>query len=133
MKERIFIFAFLVFLVSCKKELPEILQSKIKSCELAYEYGKENDSVIIHLQNNEIDKLSKDSIQKLIFNADRNRARYAETEKELEEMLKINPEYSNYDEYKAMKKPYYLKDSKKYFETISYLDNKMFESSKIEF
>lgn len=133
MKERIFIVSFLVLLVSCKKELPEILRSKINCCELAYECGKENDSLIIHLQNNEIDKLSKDSIQKLIFNADRNRARYTETEKELEEMLKINPEYSNYDEYKAMKKPYYLADSKKYFETISYLDNKMFESSKIEF
>jgi hypothetical protein len=48
-----------------------------------------------------------DTISKLIGVLEINRDMEENNEKELKELLKINPEYSDYDEVKNMKKSYY--------------------------
>ena len=117
----------LLSIVSCKKELPDNIKSKIDTCEVYYELGKENDSIIISMSKNDIDKLKKEDIEEILRRQEMSSETYKRSEEELDEILKYNPEYSNYDEVKSMKKPYSYKNLIKYYENISYLDTKLYD------
>jgi hypothetical protein len=117
----------LLSIVSCKKELPDNITSKIDTCEVYYELGKENDSIIISMSKNDIDKLKKEDIEEILRRQEMSSETYKRSEEELDEILKYNPEYSNYDEVKNMKKPYSYKNLIKYYENISYLDTKLYD------
>jgi hypothetical protein len=114
-------------IVSCKKELPDNIKSKIDTCEFYYELGKENDSIIISMSKNDIDKLKKEDIEEILRRQEMSSKNYKSSEEELDEILKYNPEYSNYDDVKNMKKPYSYKNLIKYYENISYLDTKLYD------
>jgi hypothetical protein len=117
----------LLSIVSCKKELPDNIKSKIDTCEFYYELGKENDSIIISMSKNDIDKLKKEDIEEILRRQEMSSKNYKSSEEELDEILKYNPEYSNYDDVKNMKKPYSYKNLIKYYENISYLDTKLYD------
>jgi hypothetical protein len=93
--------------VSCKNKLPNNIESAVRSCELEYKIHRKSDSIILNHTTEEIDKMPLDTISKLIGVLEINRDMEENNEKELKELLKINPEYSDYDEVKNMKKSYY--------------------------
>lgn len=119
--------------VACKKKLPSNIESAVSSCELNYDMHRKSDSIILNLTTEEIDKLPYDTITKLNGDLDFNRNRDKSSEKELKELLTINPEYSDYDEVKNMKKSYYDENLIKSSKIKMYLDEKQYELMKKQY
>ena len=119
--------------VSCKKELPSNIKSAVIGCELSCDNRKVNDSTILNLTKKDMDTLSKKTIDDLLWFNEYYEKDYKENSEELKELLKINPEYSDYEEVKKMKEPYYHKDISKFFENRTYLDNRSYELMKSEY
>lgn len=117
----------MLVLVSCNKKLPSNIKSAVIGCELSCDSRKLDDSIIINLSKKDIDTLSLKTIEDLLRKHDVNYKDYKESSKELEELLKFNPEYSDYDEIKKIKKPYYTTNSIKYYENIMYLQDCSFK------
>lgn len=114
-------------IASCKKELPNIIKTAIFNCELQYDLNSDIDSIILNLDKSKISQLSKDSLSSLIFKQNFGDKQIKQSETELENLLRLNPEYSNYDEIKNMKTRYYNKDSKKYFDNSLFIQKKYHE------
>jgi hypothetical protein len=123
MKKIILTILIISIFASCKKELPSNIKSAVIGCELSCDRRKVNDSIIINLSNKDIDTLSKKTIEDLLWKNDLNNKDYDENSKELEELLKFNPEYSDYDEIKKIKLPYYTTNRTKYYSNIMYLQD----------
>jgi hypothetical protein len=119
--------------VSCKKKLPSNIKSAVIGCELSCDNRKVNDSTILNLTKKDMDTLSKKTIDDLLWFNEYYEKDYKENSEELKELLKINPEYSDYEEVKKMKEPYYHKDISKFFENLTYLDNRSYELMKSEY
>lgn len=123
MKKIILSILIISVFVSCNKKLPSNLKSAVVGCELSCDRRKVNDSIIINLSNKDMDTLSKKTIEDLLWKNDLNNKDYEENSKELEELLKFNPEYSDYDEIKKIKQPYYTTNRNKYYNNIMYLQD----------
>jgi hypothetical protein len=119
--------------VSCKKELPSNIKSAVIGCEMSYKIHRKMDSIILNHTKEEIDKMPLDTITKLIGDLEFNRNDEESNEKELKELLKINPEYSDYDEVKNMKKSYYDQNFLKCSKIEMYLNDKQFELMKKQY
>jgi hypothetical protein len=133
MKKIILTILILSVFVSCKKKLPSNIESAVRGCELNYKMHRNSDSIILNLTTEEIDKLPYDTITKLIGDLDFNRNMDESNEKELKELLTINPEYSDYDEIKNMKKSYYDENLIKSSKIKMYLDDKQNELMKKQY
>jgi hypothetical protein len=114
-------------IASCKKELPNIIKTAIFNCELQYDLNSDIDSIILNLDKSKISQLSEDSLSSLIFKQNFGDKQIKQSESELENLLILNPEYSDYHEIKNMKTRYYNKDSKKYFDNSLFIQKKYHE------
>jgi len=119
--------------VSCKKELPSNIKSAVIGCEMSYDRNIKSDSIILNLTTEEIDKLPLDTITKFIGDLEFNRNDEESAEKELKELLAMNPEYSDYDEVKNMKKSYYYNNIIKCSKIEIYLNEKVSELMKKQY
>jgi hypothetical protein len=117
----------LISICSCKKELPSNIKAAIFNCELQYNLNSDIDSIILNLDKAKISLLSQDSLSSLIFKQNFGDNQIKKSESELENLLKLNPEYSDCDEIKNMKTRYYDKDSKKYFDNSLFIQKKYHE------
>ena len=133
MKKIILTILIMSVFVSCKKKLPSNIKSAVIGCELSCDNRKVNDSTILNLTKKDMDTLSKKTIDDLLWFNEYYEKDYKENSEELKELLKINPEYSDYEEVKKMKEPYYHKDISKFFENRTYLDNRSYELMKSEY
>jgi hypothetical protein len=118
---------------SCKNKLPSNIESAVRSCELEYNIHRKSDSIILNHTTEEIDKMPLDTITKLIGDLEFHKNNEEGVEKELEELLKINPEYSDYDEVKNMKKSYYDDNFLKCSKIEMYLIEKQSELMKKQY
>jgi hypothetical protein len=86
----------IVSLFSCKEELPSNISTKLYFKD--YHLAKLDTmySIINSLSDDDISKLSKDSVSSLIFNYTYYADRYKEYNDELNDILKYNPEYSGH-------------------------------------
>ena len=119
--------------VSCKKKLPSNIGSTVRVGEFYYDLHRKSDSTILNLTTEEIDKLPLDTISKLIGVLEHNRDMEESNEKELKELLTINPEYSDYDEVKNMKQSYYDDNFIKSSKIKMYLEDKRIELENKQF
>jgi hypothetical protein len=133
MKKIILTILIISVFVSCKNKLPSNIESAVRGCELNYKLHRKSDSIILNLSTKEIDKLPLDTITKLIGDLEFHRNMEKSDEKELEELLKINPEYSDYDEVKNMKKSYYDDNFLKCSKIVMYLNDKQMELMKKQY
>lgn len=127
MKKTTLLALMLISICSCKKELPSNIKTAIFNCELQYNLNSDIDSIILNLDKAKISLLSQDSLSSLIFKQNFGDNQIKKSESELENLLKLNPEYSDYDEIKNMKTRYYDKDSKKYFDNSLFIQKKYHE------
>ncbi len=119
--------------ISCKKKLPSNIESAVGGCELNYDMHRKSDSIILNLTTEEIDKLPLDTITKLIGDLEFHRNMEESDEKELKELLAMNPEYSDYDKVKNMKKSYYHNNIIKCSKIEIYLNEKVSELMKKQY
>ncbi len=133
MKKIILTILIMSVFVSCKKKLPSNIKSAVIGCELNYDMHRKSDSIILNLTTEEIDKLPLDTITKLIGDLEFNRNLEEGNEKELKELLINNPEYSDYDEVKNMKKSYYHDNFLKSSKIKMYLEEKQMELIEKEY
>jgi len=93
----------LVTMVSCKDKLPENISSAVRWSEVHLNSLNEVDSVIIKLTDKDIENISVDSARSLYVRHNISYDEYNSSIKEIDELLKYNAEYSNYDELKNRK------------------------------
>lgn len=133
MKKNILSILIISVFVSCNKKLPSNIKSAVIGCELMYKINRKSDSIIFNLTTKEIDKMPLDTITKLIGDIEFHRNAEKSDEKELKELLKINPEYSDYDEVKNMRKSYYQDNFLKCSKIEMYLTDKQMELTEKEY
>lgn len=133
MKKIILILIVASSIFSCKKELPSNIKTAVFNVNYSIDNRKENDSVILNLTTKEIDTLSKKTINGLLYNNEMFEENYKESSDELKEILKINPEYSDYEEVKNIKQPNYYKNMPKFYDNIMLLENRSLELTKLEY
>jgi hypothetical protein len=133
MKKIILTILIILVFVSCKKKLPSNIESAVRGCELNYKMHRKSDSIILNLSTKEIDKLPLDTITKLIGDLEFHRNMEESDEKELKELLAMNPEYSDYDEVRNMKKSYYEENLIKNSKLEMYLNDKQSELMKKQY
>lgn len=91
----------LILFVSCqKKELPTNISSALKDLDNFKKITRHHDSLISILDESKINNLSLDSLQSIIVSVKVDREMLQERQDKLDELLKYNPEYSDYDEIK---------------------------------
>ena len=91
----------LILFVSCqKKELPSNVSSALRDLDDFEKISRDYDSLISTLDKSKINNLSMDSLQSIIVRVKVNREMLEEREDKVEELLKYNPEYSDYTEIK---------------------------------
>ena len=127
MKKIIFTILIITIFASCNKKLPSNIKSAVIGCELSNSMHRKGDSIILNLTKEEIDKMPLDTITKLVGDLEFNRNDEKSNEKELKELLKINPEYSDYDEVQNMKKSYFDDNLIKSYKIEMYLNDRQFE------
>ena len=90
----------LLITTSCKKELPSNIKSTLTMQNMYGDELNKVDSVIVKLNDNDIANMSKDDAEGLIRKHNYHQISYDQFSNELDEILKLNPEYSDYDEIK---------------------------------
>ena len=116
--------AIALIALSCKEKLPSNIKSELSSYKFAANFNKPSDSLIVSLTKEEIDDLSDEKISSLIFRDAYASDDYDNAEKKLDELLKYNSKYSDYDEVKNKTEFYRnlnLEINKKYWDNITYL------------
>jgi hypothetical protein len=133
MKKLVLFTMLVVLFVSCKEKLPSNMSSALYNYERQVEYNRESDSIILSLTKESIDKLSMDSINIILFKNAYASDRYNEVEKKLDEYLKYNPEYSDYNEIKNKVLPYRYTDLTKFYNNVRYLNEIEFYNHSIKY
>jgi hypothetical protein len=100
MKKIILSLTFISLLGSCKEKLPSNLQSTLFMVNTYAQDMNSIDSVIIGLTDTDINKLSSDSAFSLYARHTNSHSTYEKYQEELDELLKYNAKYSDYDEVK---------------------------------
>jgi hypothetical protein len=106
MKKLFLLFFWLLLMFSCKKELPSNIKDAADRVNYFVSYHQKFDSMIVNIDTTSICKLDRDSLYTLYFISENNIKNYKESVLKLEELLKYNPEYSDYDEIKNIKTPF---------------------------
>lgn len=94
---------FIVFASCTKKELPSNLSSALYDLDVLKKISRDYDSLVSTLDKSKINGLPIDSLNSIIARIKANREMLQEREYKVEEFLKYNPEYSDYDEIKNRK------------------------------
>lgn len=121
MKKLLVILGLSVSLISCQEKLRSNIDSALFSYELAVKFGDPTDSLVISLNQQSIDKLSLDSVKTIIYATEFHRERQLKAAKELEELLKYNPEYSDYEKIKNRKSQYRWTNDELYRKNFDYM------------
>jgi hypothetical protein len=100
MKNLLIIIFVSIFIFSCKKELPSSVKSQLGSVNFYTQELNEVDSIIWGLSDDEIKTLSSDSSLSLIARHNNLNDLYQSSSDELDEIIKINPEYSDHEDIK---------------------------------
>lgn len=100
MKKIILSLTFISLLWSCKEKLPSNLQSTLFMVNTYAQNMNSVDSVIIGLTDTDINKLSSDSAFSLYAGHTNSHSTYEKYQEELNELIKYNAKYSDYDEVK---------------------------------
>jgi len=123
------LFALLIT-TSCKKELPSNIKSTLTWQNIYCERLNKVDSVIVKLNDNDITNMSKEEVEDLYFEHKSSKDGYDQYSNELDEILKLNPEYSDYDEIKNQIYPNRMEFTEDGFPKISVnvekLENKLY-------
>lgn len=123
MKKLIPIIAIAFSLASCQEKLPTNIQSALSNYEMQVDIANKSDSLIYHLEPADMDKMSSDSIH-TILGVNEMQVDYAEkAEKELQELLKFNPEYSDYEQIKNAKRLYRYRNLVHFNDRYNYMEN----------
>ena len=94
---------FIVFASCEKKELPSNVSSALYDLDVFKKICRDYDSLVSTLDESKINGLPIDSLNSIIVRIKVNREMLQEREYKVEEFLKYNPEYSDYDEIKNRK------------------------------
>lgn len=98
------LFLIVLIFISCKeKKLPNNISAALWDYEIQESINSKFDSIIINLDESKINKLAIDSLDVIISQEKFNRNILEEKENKLQELLKFNVEYSDYDEIKNRK------------------------------
>lgn len=122
MKKIIAILGLSVSLISCQEKLPANIDSALYSYEFAVKCGDPTDSLVISLNQQSIDKLTVDSITTIISTCEYYREKQSKAAKELDELLKYNPEYSDYDKIKNKRSQYRWTSDDLYRKNYDYME-----------
>lgn len=101
--KKTFLLLFIVFASCVKKELPSNVSIALNDLDGFIKINRDYDSLISILDESKINDLSIDSLNSIIVRIKVNREMLQEREYKVEEFLKYNPEYSDYDEIKNRK------------------------------
>ncbi len=101
--KKTFLLLFIVFASCAKKELPSNVSIALNDLDGFIKINRDYDSLISILDESKINDLSIDSLNSIIVRTKVNREMLQEREYKVEEFLKYNPEYSDYDEIKNRK------------------------------
>lgn len=100
-----------VTIVSCKEKLPSNISTLVWTINSQVEIMNEIDSIIINMTDEDIMKISADSARFLYVSQSHYQDNYNKSSKELEDLLKYNPEYSDYDEIRNIKNSYTIENN----------------------
>jgi hypothetical protein len=101
--KKTFLILFIVFVSCAKKQLPSNVSIALDDLDIFEKINRDYDSLISTLDESMINRLSIDSLNSIIVGVKVNRVMLQEREYKVEEFLKYNPEYSDYDEIKNRK------------------------------
>ena len=91
---------FIIFASCAKKELPPNVSIALSDLDISEKISRDYDSLVNTLDESKINSLSIDSLNSIIVAIKVNREMLQEKEYKVEEFLKYNPEYSDYEEIK---------------------------------
>jgi len=100
MKNLLIIIFVSLFIFSCKEELPSSVKSQLGSVNFSVQELNKVDSIIWSLNDDDIKGLSSDSALSLISRHKIEKNFYESSSDELDEIIKINPEYSDHEDIK---------------------------------
>ena len=123
MKKLIAIIAITFTLTSCQEKLPSNIQSALSYYEMQVDIGNKSDSLIYHLEPVDIDKMSSDSIHIMLGVNEMHGNNVTKADKELQELLKFNPEFSDYEQIKNAKRLYRYLDLVHFMDRYNYMEN----------
>ncbi len=103
------------------QKLPPIIKYAVKSIEANAESRRGFDSVILTLDTNSINNLTRDTLMSLLIQYEVYTKNEKEKKEQLNKFLLYNPEYSNYNEIKNIKEYYYYRQINKYYDNIEYM------------
>lgn len=126
MKKVLLSLLIVISLFSCKEELPKNISSALDSRNHYYDACTEVEKIIFALSDSDIEKLSKDSIFTLTYHHETYKEFYEKYDKELKELLKYNPEYSDHPDMKLKNDGLMSKDINKLYDNLIKLDRKNF-------
>ena len=98
--KKILLLLFIILASCAKKELPSNVSIALSDLDIFKKISRDYDSLINTLDESKINRLSIDSLNSIIVGIKVNREMLQEKEYKVEEFLKYNPEYSDYDEIK---------------------------------
>ena len=125
MKKLIAIIAIAFSLSSCGEKLPANIQSALSWYEIQVDNVNKSDSLILSLKPEDIDKMSSDSITILLGANEMQHNAVTKADKELQELLKFNPEYSDYESIKNAKRSYRSSNLVHFFDLTRYMEGVM--------
>lgn len=124
MKKIIAIVGLSLSLISCQEKLPTNIQNALSWYEMQLDYANQDDSLILSLNQQSIEKLSTDSINHILDMSSYHEKQELKAHGELRDLLKYNSEYSDHTEIKnansrLMYKDYDLfRKNKKYMQDL---------------
>jgi len=120
----IFLFAFLISLISCEEKLPSNIKESVNQLNSMIDIVNKYDSVILSMDVNSINKLDKDSLFTLsLYYSNAFSTYYLPYKNKLDEVLKLNPKYSDNSEVKSIKKLIRDSNKEKYENNMFYIEN----------
>jgi hypothetical protein len=134
MKKTFLITFSIILLTSCGEKLPTNISSALWMSNTNMNSLNQVDSIILTLSESDINNLSADSAFSLYASHENLQQSANKADKELDELLKYNPEYSDYSEIKE--RVYYFTISKRLSSDfrIKILNNvdKLYERSRLK-
>ena len=98
--KKIILFFFIVFISCSKKELPSDISYALYDLNSYEKISRDYDSLISTLDEPKINNLPYDSLESIIVQFKVNKEMLQERKDKLDEFLKYNPQYSDYEEIK---------------------------------
>ena len=98
--KKILLLLFIILASCAKKELPSNVSIALSDLDILKKISRDYDSLINTLDESKINSLSIDSLNSIIVAIKVNRDMLQEKQYKVEEFLKYNPEYSDYEEIK---------------------------------